>query len=53
MSDREILIDVLLNTFREEWYKENPYRDPVDCASCWRSFCEQRIKAMISGSTYG
>jgi 2-phosphoglycerate kinase len=45
--DKDILIDVLSEVFRESWDEKNPYKDPEIHTSCYTAFCEKRIKALL------
>jgi 2-phosphoglycerate kinase len=45
--DKDILIDVLSEVFREAWDEKNPHQDPEIYTSCYTAFCEKRIKALL------
>lgn len=47
MKDKELLLDAMDAVFREEWSKDNPYNIPEDYPACYKTFCENRIKALL------
>ena len=47
MKDQELLLEAMTAVFSKEWEKENPYRDPVDNPTCYKTFCKNRIKALL------